>query len=201
MIRLEKCGLCDHGIPLRENSANFTAEHGKMVARHHAFITGGNGKTFKSLKGAERDNLTKVQKLTAVAGQVIVNDFIHNSLFPYLGQVATSLKNKTLVASDLLDDSSCLSQLPATMMPCVSQFSAFSGFMKELTIAAVSLCHGSEMTAEQAQQWHRKWNAQVATLVKVVKGFEASVTSTTPLNDAAQEEGHDSAAGARLMLE
>lgn len=169
-----------------------------MVAKQHAFIT---GKNFKSLKGPDRDNLSKVQSLTAVAGQVIVNAFIHNSLFPYLGQVATSLKNKTLVASVLLDDSSCLSQLPTTMMSCTSQFKAFSGFMKELTVAAVSLCHGSEMTAEQAQGWLRKWNSQVATLVKVVKGFEASVTSTTPMHAAVQEEGHDSAAGARLRLE
>ena len=171
-----------------------------MVAKQHAFVT---GKNFKSLKGPDRDNLTKVQKLTTVAGQVIVKDFIHNSLFPYLDQVASSLKNKTLVAMELLDDSSCLSQLPVSMMSCIGQFKAFSGFMKELTLAAVSLCHGGEMTAEQAQGWLRKWTTQVTTLLKVVKGFEASMTSTTLTvpHDAAQEEGQpDSTVRARLML-
>lgn len=186
---MEKSGLCDHEIDLLENKDKFTKDHGQLIARHNGFLV---STSFKALKGPERDNLAKMQKMVTTGSQVIAKEFINNGLFVYLADLTECMKKQTLCPAELLGDSSCLIQLPANMLPCIEPFKAFAAFIKELSIAAVGACHGSAMAAEQAQGWLRKWHTQSGNLAKTVKNFEASLGATG--------QPEESVIGARLRL-
>ena len=165
--------------------------HGQLIARHQAFLS--STTSFKALKGPERENLSKAQGMVITGSQVIAKEFIHNSLFSYLAEITDCMKHRRLCATELLGETSCLTQLPPSMLPCIEPFKTFAAFSKELGIAAVGAFHGSAMGAEQAQNWIRKWNTQSGNLAKVVKQFEASLGATG--------ESEESVIGARLRLD
>ena len=190
MPRLEKTGLCDPNIDLQGVKDGFTSEHGKLVNTHYSFIS---TTSFKSLKGAERESVAKLQTTTKLAGQNIVSSFIHNDFLPYMNDMESNFKGKKANENPVLNEESCLCQLPGGVLGSgsgnvIETFKEFSIFMKDLASTAASLfAPDSEgIEAAKAQGWVRKWQGQSSSLLKSIQAFEKTASGSGEQETALQ---------------
>lgn len=201
--RLEKTGLCEPGIDLEQVKDRFTAEHGKLVNTHYTFVS---TSSFKCLKGAERDSVTKLRETTRAAAQLIVSSFIHNDFLPYMSDLESGFTFKKANVNPVLTDESCLCQLQGGALgngsgQVIETFKEFSVFMKDLAATAALLFDPDNtegMEAVKAQTWVRKWQSQSGSLLKAVEAFEKtapasseqdSVLAATMILDTANLDG------------
>eukprot|EP00435_Cladocopium_sp_Y103_P063797 s158_g25.t1 len=172
--RLEKTGLCDPNISFQEVKDHFTAAHGKLVNTHYTFLS---TTSFKCLKGAERESVTKLQETTKAAAQVIVGSFIHNDFLPYMSDLESGFTFKKANVNPVLADESCLCQLQGGVLGngsgnVIETFKEFSVFMKDLATTAASIFDDNGIEAVKAQAWVRKWQSQSGLLLKAVAAFD-----------------------------
>eukprot|EP00438_Fugacium_kawagutii_P023306 Skav226243 [mRNA] locus=scaffold1218:559096:563128:- [translate_table: standard] len=176
---LQKTGLCEPADvkDLAKHKDAFTMEHGRIISAQYSFST---TTSFKSLKGPDRENVTKLQQTIKQASQLVVSSFIYNDFIPYMGRLEADFIAKKVAVEPLLGEKSCLCQLPGGVLGSgngniIETLKEFCGFMQDLSSTANEAIFGSEspgLEAVKAQAWVRKWQGQSAALLKAAEAFE-----------------------------
>ena len=164
-------------------STRVPSDLGAMVNRQHAFLT---GTSFRCLKGADRENLTRLQTAVKEYAGLIVTSFLNVELIPHLSLMAESFKEKKSFTDPILTEASCLSQLQGGCLgngcAIIEGCKEFSSFMREIALAASELLVGNQpMEASKAQAWLRRAQQQSESLMKAVNAFEQVPSGIEPL--------------------
>lgn len=197
--RVEKTGLCDldPNVSLGDLKDKFTADHGKIINANYTFLV---TTSFKSLKGAERETVTKLQDTVRRAAQLVVLAFIHNDFVPYMGNLEAAFNAKKSEVEPVLNDTSCLCQLQGGVFgnsnggAIVETLKEFSSFMHDLASAADGIFSPDSegIEAVKAQAWIRNWRKHSSSVLKAVDAFEK-----IPVGSADQ----DTVLSATMMLD
>lgn len=151
-------------------------EHGRLINKHYSFLT---TTSFKALKGAEREMVTRLQDTVRDGAKLAVNSFIHNDFIPYMGTLEAELIAKKVQVNPVLTEQSCLCQMAGGVLGSgngnvIETFKDFCGFLQDLTCTANAIFaeDSQGIDAVKAQTWVRKWQAQSAFFMKAVLAFE-----------------------------
>ncbi|CAE7781666.1 unnamed protein product [Symbiodinium sp. CCMP2592] len=178
--RLYKSAICTIEAPFMETTKKwFDASHGQMVSDALLKVT---HKKMKSLKGADREKLERVQTMAKTGAVAIVLAYVNYEMLPYLDLWTSNLKEKHRTIEEMMNSSSCIMHLADAcghgLEALIGMFKDISAFVKSTDDKLRSSDKSAEQLAALPTTWEVKTKAMIASLSACVSKAEASDQAT-----------------------